>query len=199
LTLANKITLGRLWASIILFILLGMTDEHAPSLGILAAGFFLFILVVATDALDGYFARKYGEVSDFGRIADPAVDKITVVGTLVFLCAMPWARPVLSAWMVVLVVGREIIVTGLRGYVESKGIDFSSDAAGKLKMIVQCCAVPGVFFFKMIELLFPDVGWAVTGSLYLVIGLMWLMLVLTVWSGFDYGVKAARLLRGRSA
>ena len=195
MTLANKITLGRLWASIVLFVLLGLTDGVAPDLGMLVAGFFLFILVVATDALDGYFARKYGEVSDFGRIADPAVDKITVVGTLVFLCAMPWAKPVLAAWMVVLVVAREILVTGLRGYVESKGHDFSADTSGKLKMIVQCCAIPGIFFFKMIELLLPDVDWAVTGALWLTIGLIWLMMALTVWSGFDYGVKAARMLR----
>ncbi len=195
MNLPNQITVGRLLVSLVLFgILIGL-DDAAPGRTGLITCFFLFIAVTASDALDGYYARKYGQVSTFGRIADPAVDKITVTGTLILLCAAPWTRPVLEPWMVVLIVAREFTITGLRSYVESRGIDFGADWSGKLKMIVQSVAIPGVFFFKIIEQLFGRDSWAADGSRYLGIVLMWAALGFTVYSGVEYVVKATRILR----
>lgn len=199
MSLANRITVGRAVASLALFALMMRLHATEPRLLPLTAAFFLFIAVSASDALDGYFARKYKEVSDFGRIADPAVDKVTVTGTLIFLCAAPWAHPVLQPWMVVLIVAREFIISGLRGFMESRGIDFSADWSGKLKMIVQCVAIPGVFFFKIIELWLRDVSWAVDGAYWLAVTLVWLAIGFTVWSGIEYVFKATRLLRAVSA
>jgi len=194
--LPNQITLARLFLGIGLFLLLTFLEPGSDSfLTLMIIAFFLFIGVVATDALDGYYARKYQLVSDFGRIADPAVDKIVVCGTLIFLAAAPWTRPVLAPWMVVLIVAREFMVAGIRGFVEAKGIAFGAETAGKLKMIMQCIAIPGVFFFKINELLFPDVDWWVVGTLWLGRVLMWATLVLTVYSGVVYVKKAARILR----
>ncbi len=195
MTLANKITMGRLAASVALFVLLARMHVQEPRTSMLFAAALLFVVVAATDALDGYFARKYGEVSDFGRIADPAVDKITVAGTLVFLCAMPWAWPVLKPWMVVVIVGREFLITGLRGFVESKGIEFSADAGGKLKMIVQCCAIPMVLLFRLVAQEWPERTGLVDAVRWFTIGLVWASVVLTVWSGGDYVRKAAQRLR----
>lgn len=199
MSLANKITLGRLFLTLVLFVLLALLDETDPSLGAVVAGFFLFIAVTATDALDGYYARKRGEVSDFGRIADPAVDKITVAGTLVFLCAAPWAQDVLPPWIVVLIVAREFLVTSIRSYLEAKGVAFGAESLGKLKMIVQCVAIPGVFFHEIVADLFPETRWAVTGAWWLACVLVWCALVLTVVSGVSYVRRTAALLRGPSA
>jgi CDP-diacylglycerol--glycerol-3-phosphate 3-phosphatidyltransferase len=82
-------------------------------------------------ALDGYYARKLKQISDFGRIADPAVDKITVCGTLVFLAAAPWAREVLDPWMVAVILSREFVINGLRSFLESKGISFAPTGAAR--------------------------------------------------------------------
>lgn len=193
--LANQITMTRLLFSVVLFVLLSTLDVVEPNPVLLIVSFFLFILVAATDALDGYFARKYGEVSDFGRIADPAVDKITVAGTLVFLCAFEWSRPVLYPWMAVVIISREFIVTGLRSFLESRGTEFAADRSGKLKMIVQCMALPAIFLFKIVQQQFPGVSWAETGSYYLALVLIWAALILTVYSGLDYITRARRILR----
>jgi CDP-diacylglycerol--glycerol-3-phosphate 3-phosphatidyltransferase len=194
--LPNRITLARLVLGIGLFVLLVFIDlKDESGLPLLITAFFLFIAVVATDALDGYYARKYQLVSDFGRIADPAVDKIVVCGTMIFLCAEPWARPMLHPWMVVLIIAREFLVAGLRGFIEAKGIAFGAESAGKLKMVAQCVAVPAVFFAQIVAEMAPAGHWAVGGSLWLARALVWTALVLTVWSGMTYTTKAARILR----
>jgi CDP-diacylglycerol---glycerol-3-phosphate 3-phosphatidyltransferase len=194
--LANRITVGRLGLSIALFVLLAnleVPSEHA--LAWLSVALVTFITVCVTDALDGYYARKYNEISDFGRVADPAVDKVSVSGTLIFLAAAEWAQPVLAPWMVVVIVSREFTINGLRGFVESRGIRFGSDWSGKLKMIMQSIAIPAVFFFKIVEIGLPSVDWAVIGSRWLAIVTVWAALVLTVYSGVEYIVKATRLLK----
>jgi CDP-diacylglycerol---glycerol-3-phosphate 3-phosphatidyltransferase len=193
---ANRITVGRLALSIVLFVLLVFLEVPGPrALPLLSIAMVLFITVCVTDALDGYYARKLNQISDFGRVADPAVDKVTVCGTLIFLAAADWARPALQPWMVVLIVAREFTINGLRGYVESRGIRFGADRAGKLKMIAQCIAVPAVFFFKIVELGLPSMEWAVSGTRWFAIATVWIALVLTVYSGAEYVRKAAHLLK----
>lgn len=196
MNLANRITLGRLLLAIGLFVLMANLEVEAEH-GVLwlSLGMLLFITVVVTDALDGYYARKYHQVSDFGRVADPAVDKIVVSGTLIFLAAAPWARPVLQPWMVVAIVGREFTINGLRGFIESRGISFGAAGWGKFKMVLQSIAIPAVFFFKLIELAFPATAWAVDGSRWLAHATVWAALLATVYSGVEYCFKAARLLR----
>jgi CDP-diacylglycerol--glycerol-3-phosphate 3-phosphatidyltransferase len=196
MNVANQITVGRLLLSIVLFVLLAIVEvpsRHAVPM--LSAAMALFITVCVTDALDGYYARKLNQTSDFGRVADPAVDKVTICGTLIFLAAADWARPVLQPWMVVLIVAREFTINGLRGYVESRGIRFGADTFGKLKMIAQSIAIPAVFFFKIVELGLPQFHFAVDGSRWLAHVTVWLALVLTVYSGAEYVKKAARLLK----
>lgn len=196
MNVANQITVGRLGLSIVLFVLMAFLDDTVtPGPWLLFAGMTLFITIVVTDALDGYYARKLHQISDFGRIADPAVDKITVCGTLVFLAAAPWARPVLDPWMVAVILSREFVVNGLRSFLESKGISFGADWGGKAKMIQQCIAVPAVFFFKLIEQWCAGIDWAVSTTLWFAHVNVWIMVLLTVGTGVSYIHKGARLLR----
>ncbi len=196
MSLANRITVGRLLLSIVLFVLLAFLEVPSDrALMLLSVGMVLFITICVTDALDGYYARKYNEISDFGRVADPAVDKVTVSGTLIFLAAMEWARPVLAPWMVVVIVAREFTINGLRGYVESRGIRFGADWWGKFKMIMQSIAIPAVFFFKIVELGVPSLTWAVEASRWFAVGTVWAALLITVYSGAEYIHKASRLLK----
>lgn len=116
----------------------------------------LFATAALTDILDGYLARRWNVVSAFGRLMDPLVDKILVLGGFIYLAspvfrAIPEAQVVGSGivpWMVVVILLRELLVTGIRSYVESLGIPFPADWSGKLKMFVQsfcvgCCVFVG--------------------------------------------------------
>jgi CDP-diacylglycerol--glycerol-3-phosphate 3-phosphatidyltransferase len=105
---------------------------------------FVFIVAALTDLIDGYIARRFGAVSDVGKLLDPLADKILVTAALIMLVAQrsdfdgsPWV----PAWMVVLVLAREIWVTGLRGIAASKGLVLAANATGKLKSGFQMVAI----------------------------------------------------------
>lgn len=198
MTLANKITTGRLLLAVILFVLLDLLGRGHPLPGwpLALVCFVLMIVVEATDALDGYYARKLGETSDFGRIADPAADKVIICGSFIFLSAIPWAREIVPPWIVVAIVGREFIVTALRGYMETKGHEFGADPAGKAKMIVQCIAVPAVLFTRVLDqLVRADFPAVFSFFWWLAVVAVWVTLVLTVVSGVRYVVKASGHLK----
>ena len=124
----NQLTTLRLILSVVLFVFIQF-EFYLTSL-------ILFVIAAGTDWLDGYWARKYGQVTTLGRILDPFADKMIICGTYIFLAANPNSG--LVAWMVVIVVGREMLVTVLRSYMEGQGHDFSANMPGKLKMVFQC-------------------------------------------------------------
>ncbi len=137
----NLLTTSRFFMAIAFFIVVGFHDPDAPSSALLDAATAVFLVGVATDLLDGYLARRLGHVSAFGRIADPFVDKIIVCGALVYFVGplgthTPWA-----AWMVVLIIARELLVTGMRSFSESHGVEFAATWSGKAKMFLQCVAI----------------------------------------------------------
>ena len=101
--LPNQLTVSRLILSIVLFVLMAFHCYLASMI--------VFIIAASTDWLDGYFARKYNLVTVLGRILDPFVDKVIVCGTFIFLVADPASQ--VAAWMAVVVVGRELLVTAL--------------------------------------------------------------------------------------
>src|SRR5262249_3317084 len=126
---------SRLCLSLVLFVMISMDSRL---LGIPAV--IVFLLAAATDAVDGYIARKYNLITVLGRILDPFADKIIICGTFIFLLEHPEKSGV-NAWMVAIVVGREMFVTGLRSFLEQQGKDFSASWSGKIKMILQCAAI----------------------------------------------------------
>lgn len=189
LNLPNLITISRFVLSLILFAIIDRGGYW-----LLAAG--LFVFAAATDWLDGYLARKYGQVTTLGRILDPFVDKIIVGGAFLFLLARngephPTAATGsgVNAWMVITVIGREMFVSSLRGFLEQQGKDFSASFSGKAKMALQCVAVTACLLSLSPDITWP---WLIPARDFL----LWLAVGVTVWSGLVYVFRAVKLLRG---
>ena len=140
--LPNQLTSLRLVLSVALFCLIAYKWYLSALIFFLAA--------VGTDWLDGWYARKFGQVTVLGRILDPFADKVFICGTFIFLVGVPDStgmRDMLRPWMVVVIVGREMLVTALRSHLEQHGADFSANLAGKLKMVLQCVAAGIALFY----------------------------------------------------
>ncbi|HEX7899927.1 MAG TPA: CDP-diacylglycerol--glycerol-3-phosphate 3-phosphatidyltransferase [Planctomycetota bacterium] len=186
MNLPNKITSGRFVFTILFLATLGWgSQRNDPRL--LTAAFVLFQIAAWTDLLDGYLARKYQQVTHFGRIADPLVDKILVCGAFIFFLTIEPLDRIFSAWFTVVVLGREFLVSGIRGAAEAAGIPFPASVWGKIKTFIQNLTVGwGVGHAAWI----PDSRWS-TGVLT---ALMWGSLAATVISGATYVMGARRLL-----
>jgi len=142
----------------------------------------LFSAAAITDYLDGYLARKRGLVTNFGRVMDPVADKLLVSTTFIMLTALGWV----PAWMVCVIVGREIAVTGLRNIIAENREDVSASWLGKYKTGFQIAAIiPIVFHYP-----YFGVDLNAVGRFFL-----WGALVFTVWSGADYFIRFRKLLR----
>ncbi len=190
--LANRVTLVRLLLAMVCFafLLLIQEDFYVSSWRNTAAWLaeFFFIAATASDALDGYIARRDNTVTAFGRIADPFVDKVIVCSCLVFLASIPDTTEYLHPWMVVVVLFREFLVNGIRGYMESQGIDFGAEMAGKIKMVVQSLAIG--WLIGVIATQPSPPAWIHYSSHVLV----WTTVILTLYSGGLYVVKASQHL-----
>ena len=176
----NQITCIRLILACIMFGLIPVKCYLAALL--------VFAVAAGTDWLDGYWARKYNQVTQLGRILDPFVDKFIICGAFIFLVAEPDSG--ISAWMAVVVVSRELLVTVIRGFLEQQGADFSAQLSGKLKMVLQCFAV----ILSLLSLKFvppSDTCWlGLTRDVF-----VWLSIFSTLQSGISYIFRAVRLLR----
>lgn len=151
----------------------------------------LFSAASFTDWLDGYLARRMGIVTVFGKFLDPIADKLIVMAALIMI--IPFGR--VPAWMVLVILSREIVITGLRGIASSEGIIIAASDLGKFKTIFQIVAIIAL-------LLHFDYRWffSVDHPLLLVnmhnVGMfyLWIAFVITVWSGVDYLVKFVRVI-----
>ncbi|MBM3986213.1 MAG: CDP-diacylglycerol--glycerol-3-phosphate 3-phosphatidyltransferase [Planctomycetes bacterium] len=196
MNLPNQITLGRFVLALGFFAFFVLADlEHAPQAWKPLVAGAVFGLAVASDALDGYYARKLGLQSDFGRIADPVVDKVIVSGGLILLAACDWARPWLPPWMAVLVIGREFMVNGLRGFIEARGVAFPARWDGKLKMVLQCIVIPLLLLWRALDLALPGEATLLRLLDWTTLACVWLMFVVTMLSGARYVSAAAHVLR----
>lgn len=133
----------------------------------------LFIAATITDSLDGYVARKYHMESDLGKFLDPLADKLLIATTLILLIPLERA----PAWIVALIVAREVAVTGLRGIASEKNIIIAANWLGKYKTAFQCTAlIPLLIHYTIFGIQFQ-----LGGEFFL-----WIACFFTVWSGFDY-------------
>lgn len=189
---ANMITVLRAILTVVLWIVLAVATPN-PSATTYWLAFGLFAFTAITDAVDGYLARRLGEVSVFGRIADPLVDKLLILGTMVMLLDMDGMEQVLPAWVVTVILAREVIVTALRGAVEGRGINFQALPLGKLKMVFQSFAAGLALMWGAGFVLARHAWWA--GGPNLTQITVAIAVLLTVISGFDYGLRATRHLR----
>ena len=168
----------------------------------------VFVVAAATDFLDGWLARRYGQVTTLGRILDPFVDKIVVVGALLFLLEKRVRMPApgegdtlvvwsgVSAWMVLVIVAREMFVSSLRGFLEKHGVDFSADWTGKVKTTLQFVAVTASLLSLAPEFASLDPSFAGRGWFrWLRDALLWGATLFTAYSGAAYVARAVRALR----
>ena len=180
----NQITMLRLVLSIVVFVLVPL-ELYIPAL-------IIFSIAAGTDWVDGYYARKYDQVTQLGRILDPFCDKIIICGSYILLSVQ--MRDIqaeslglsvqIAGWMAVVVVGRELLVTALRGFIEQHGGDFSAKFSGKLKMVFQCAAVIG----SLAVLSNPTESSDALRVTTLI--LIWLSVLSTIYTGIIY-IQAA--------
>lgn len=189
LNVPNKLTLSRIILSLVLFVFL--------VLGWYVTSFVLFVITAGTDWIDGYWARKYGQITKLGRVLDPFADKLFICGCYILLAGVPaldaGAFPSgIAPWMAVVVVGRELLVTTLRAFIEGGGGDFSAKWVGKWKMVLQCLAAG----WSIVHLSYVDQAansWASVPPSWMTYGLaivVWGSILLTIYSAVGY-VQAA--------
>lgn len=204
-TLPNIITVGRIVACPVVFVLVMSPDSALRILG-----FVLFLAAALSDLWDGYLARKHGWITDMGKLLDPLADKLLLAVTLipVYLISqrpgalgdIPWLGP-LPLWIVGVIFGREILVTLLRQVAQRKGVVIAAGTSGKRKALVQNLFAGGVLLWYPLERMAADGGW--TGSFWSVWSTfhrVWIVVTLalavflTVYSLLDYFWKYRGML-----
>lgn len=178
LTIPNQLTLSRFAMAIAVFVLIDFQQWWAC----LA----VFVLATFTDWLDGFLARRMNQTSALGRVIDPLADKVLVCGAYVHLLPLGREQGWLAAWMVTLILSRELIITTLRSYVESQGIKFGADWLGKVKMVLQSAALAAIFV---------TLGTAIDHGDVIRDVLIYGMLLSTLVSGLQYLWRAIPLLQ----
>ena len=173
----NSLTLFRIAAVPVIVILLLFPNRPSTF-----ASAVLFSVAAITDFLDGFFARRMGLVSSLGKVMDPIADKLLVSSTFIMLASLGW----IPGWIVCIIIGRELAVTGLRSIAAHQGKHISSSRLGKYKTGFQIAAIiPLLIHFSYFTIDFHAIG-----SVFL-----WTALILTVVSGTDYFIKFKKLLQ----
>jgi CDP-diacylglycerol--glycerol-3-phosphate 3-phosphatidyltransferase len=171
LSLPNTLTIIRVLAIPIILLLLFYPEKIYQLITAL-----LFLSAAVTDTLDGYLARRQGMVTTLGKFLDPLADKLLIVTALIALIP---ARGI-PAWMVIVIVGREIAVTGLRGIAGAQGIVISASVWGKYKTVFEVASISFIILNgNYFSINFHQIG----------VGLFWGALFLAVFSGIDYFKK----------
>ena len=197
LNLPNQITLARLGLAIGFFALLSQYDQTQPNAMLLDIAAAIFIVAAATDFLDGYLARKWGQVTALGRVLDPLVDKVLVCGTFILFVGPGFVDDAghnvteVSAWMVMVIVGRELLVTGLRGFNESIGVSFGASVYGKAKMWIQSIVAPVILLMIAHE---TDLSWNASTAGLVKRALVWLTVIVTALSMLQYLARSRHIL-----
>jgi CDP-diacylglycerol--glycerol-3-phosphate 3-phosphatidyltransferase len=209
----NALTASRLVLAAVFFVMLGYYQNenpykhHSDALWLNIA-LVIYVIAVITDFLDGYLARLWKVEGAFGRVVDPFVDKVLILGSFIFFAGknftIPWNNPGeipqnvttitgVSPWMVVVILARELLVTSLRGSMESSGQNFGAQLSGKLKMGFQSAAI----FVILIYVNYQGrmTGDVLRGATILRDVAIWGTVIITVISGLLYVQRAVSLYR----
>ncbi|MBE7047577.1 MAG: CDP-diacylglycerol--glycerol-3-phosphate 3-phosphatidyltransferase [Ruminococcaceae bacterium] len=189
MNLPNKITLSRIALIPIIVVLLSLRNMTgifgANSVLIInIASAVIFAIASLTDGIDGHIARKYNLVTDLGKFLDPIADKLLVAAAMICLVELQE----FPAWMAIVIIAREFIVTGLRIVAIGQGIVMAAEMTGKIKTVVQIIAVLTVLFFGNNGPLKPLFGFSLG---------WWSMLIaslFTIYSGYVYLAKNWKLV-----
>ncbi len=188
----NRLTLIRIFLAP-LFVVFFLIDDIYARL----AALIIFTVAGITDLLDGYLARKYNIVTGFGKFMDPLADKILVSSALVAFIALGYAK----SWMVVPIIIRDFFITGLRSLAAYKGVVIQTSGFAKAKTFLQMVAVGVILAFINLKTFLPAWGieWGIFTDPSVVRTfdvMLFVTMVVTVWSGIDYLVKNFYLLKG---
>ncbi len=168
MNLPNALTLARIF--LIPFVVVVLLTKQMHNWAYWGAG--LFLAAALTDLFDGYFARRRKQVTTLGRLLDPIADKLLISSALISLVQLQ----IVAAWMVVIIIGREFAVSGLRSIAASEGFEIDVSTLGKGKMVAQVAAVTGLIL-----------GVALGGWIYrLGIILLWTVVIFAIVSMVQY-------------
>ena len=174
MNLPNNLTMGRIFAIPVFIVVYLMDYRYAAAV--------IFILAALTDMLDGKIARKHNLVTNFGKLMDPLADKLLVMSALICLAQ----TGDVEGWMVIVILGREFIITGMRQVAAAQGIVIAAGTTGKIKTITQMIAIPLLIMenwpFSLLGFNLP------MDTIFL-----WIALAMTVISGTEYIVKNKKL------
>lgn len=172
----NTLTLFRIIATPLIVLLM-----LAPNRFTTFSAAIIFSAAAITDYFDGYLARRYGLVSNLGKVMDPVADKLLVSSTLIMMTSVGW----IPAWVVCIIIGRELAVTGLRNIIAENNLDVSASSLGKYKTGFQIAAIiPLLFHYS-----YFGINLHLIGMFFL-----WGALFYTLWSGIDYFFRFRNLL-----
>ena len=176
MNLPNKLTMGRIFAIPVFIVVFLMGYRYVATV--------IFILAAITDMLDGKIARKYNLVTNFGKLMDPLADKLLVCSVLVMLVQLTWV----PAWVAIIIICRDLMVTGLRAVAADQGTVIAADKYGKAKTVLQLVALePLILHYDWFDMPLHLIG----------IFLLYMALALTVFSGCKYFLNFFRDWRNR--
>ena len=184
----NIISASRLILAVIIIALIPLEHYFAAMI--------VFVIAAGTDWVDGWWARKFDQVTQVGRILDSFCDKIIILGTFILLAeamvqyGFPWYARI-TGWMATVVFGREMLVTALRSFIENAGGDFSAKMAGKIKFVLQCVAATVCLWALHVKSGGAEIS---SGLNAVLIGSIWLALISTIYSGAGYVIAAAKFI-----
>lgn len=188
----NRLTLVRIFLAP-LFVFLFLIDNVYARLSALL----IFILAALTDLVDGWLARKYSITTGFGKFMDPLADKILISSALVAFIALGYAK----LWMVLPIIARDFFITGLRSLAAYKGVLIVTTGFAKVKTTLQMIAVGVILVFINLKTFLPlwDINWGIFTDPAVITAfdvMLFVTMVVTVWTGIDYLIKNFYLLKG---
>lgn len=179
MNLPNLITMARIF--LVPFFLYAVLTRLQIG-GLIAAA--IFVLAAASDGVDGYLARRNKEVTRLGKFLDPLADKLLISAALIALVELGH----ISTWVAMVIIGREMAVTGLRALAAAEGNVIAAGPWGKAKTVFQIIFIVTIILAGAL----PEGLWLQRLADWLAMPLLWIAMALTIWSGIDYGRAYAR-------
>ncbi len=191
MSLPTALTISRIFVTFLIMALL-----FVPGLGAKAWCLALFILASLTDWLDGYLARRWRQMTPLGALLDPIADKVLVLGLFISFVQLRLA----PAWMVMVVIARELLITGVRLYAASRRVVISAAPEGKHKTVSQMAAIIVILAALIVrETPAASSAWLAEWLPRLILGCLWVAVILTVISGGSFFWRHREVLRHGSA
>ena len=188
MNLPNLLTLIRMALVPVFIVFFYLGQGGAALYNILAL--VVFVAASATDAIDGQIARKRNMITTFGKLMDPLADKVLTTAAFIVFVDIG----IMAAWMVIVILAREFAITGLRGVAASEGVVIAADFSGKLKTVFQMTAICVILLANALVYI-PGASYVSVVVSGIGVVLIWIAVLLTIYSGIEYLWKGRKLLK----